>query len=272
MKKIKLSIVCLLLALSAIVFTACSNTTGKDGENLIRLGINGDESEVWTYIKEELAKEDINLEIISFSDYTRPNLALSEGEIDINSFQHYAFFNKFIEEHNLDLTPIGETVIAPIGLYSSKIKDVKELKAGDKIAIPNDATNGGRTLILLQTAGLIKVDPASGSLPTLKDITDNPLELEIIEVDASTTPRTLDDVKVAAINSQFAVDAGFFPSKDAIFLEPIDENSKPYINIIAARTEDKDNPIYKKVVEIYQTDEVKEIIDRIYKGSQVIAW
>ena len=272
MKKIKLSVVCLLLILSAIVFTACSNTTGKDEQNLIRLGINGDESEVWTYIKEELAKEDINLEIVSFSDYTRPNLALSEGEIDMNSFQHYAFFNKFIEEHNLDLTAIGETVIAPIGLYSSKIKDVKELKAGDKIAIPNDATNGGRTLILLQTAGLIKVDPTSGSLPTLKDIIDNPLELEIIEVDASTTPRTLDDVTVAAINSQFAVDAGFFPSKDAIFLEPIDENSKPYINIIATRTEDKDNPIYKKVVEIYQTDEVREIIDRIYKGSQVTAW
>lgn len=272
MKRTKLIILCLLLILLTTVFTACGNVKEEKKENLIRLGINGDETEVWTYIQKELGKEGITLEVISFSDYTRPNLALSEGEIDMNSFQHYAFFEKFIEEHNLDLVPIGETVIAPIGLYSSKIKDIKELKYGDKIAVPNDSTNEGRTLILLQTAGIIKVNPVAGNLPTLKDIIENPLELEFIEVDASTTARTLDDVAVAAINSGFAVDAGFIPSKDSIFLEPIDENSKPYINIIVTRTEDKDNPIYKKLVEHYQTDEVKKIIDRLYKGSQITTW
>lgn len=273
MKKIKVSVIALALILLVGALAGCSKSTVTEGDKkTIKLGINGAETEVWTYIKEELAKEDITLEVISFGDYTRPNLALSEGEIDINSFQHYAFFNKFKEEHNLDLTAIGETVIAPIGLYSSKIKDVKEMKANDKIAIPNDATNGGRTLILLQTAGLIKVDPAIGNLPTLKDIIENPLNLEIIEVDAATTPRMLDDVAASAINSGVAVDAGFTPTIDSIFLEPIDENTKPYINIFAVRTEDKDNPLYKRLIELYQTDKVKEIIDRIYKGSQVTTW
>ena len=253
------------------ILTACGNAPAKE-DNVIKLGVNGSETEVWTHIKEELAKDGITLEIVSFGDYTRPNLSLAEGEIDLNSFQHYAFFDKFKAEHKLDLAAIGETVIAPIGLYSNKIKDVSELKSGDKIAIPNDETNGGRALILLQTAGLIKVDPAAKSLPTLKDVTENSLGLEIVEVDASTTPRTLDDVAVAAINSGFAVDAGFLPIEDSIFLEPINESSKPYVNIIAVRTEDKDNPIFKKVVEAYQTKEVEEILDKLHKGSQIIAW
>ena len=273
MKNIKVIIIGLLV-LALGILTACGSTTGKEDieDNVVKLGINGAETEVWTHIKEELAKDGITLEIVSFGDYIRPNLSLEEGEIDLNAFQHYAYFDKFKAEHDLDLTAVGETVIAPIGLYSNKIKDVSELRSGDKIAIPNDETNGGRTLILLQTAGLIKVDPAAGNLPTLKDITENSLDLEIIEVDASTTSRILEDVAVATINSGFAVDAGLLPTKDSIFLEPVNEDSKPYINIIAARTADKDNELYKKVVEAYQTKEVEEIIKEIYKGSQVKAW
>lgn len=270
MKRIQKIFGLLLVILSIAALTACGSAKGE--ENVIKVGITGSETEIWDHIKEELAKEGISLEIVSFSDYTRPNLALADGEIDINAFQHYAFFENFIEEHNLDLVPIGETVIAPLGLYSTKINDISEIKEGDKIAIPNDATNGGRALILLQTAGLIKIDEAAGLLPTLKDITENKLNLEIIEVDAATTARTLEDVTCAAINSGFAVDAGFIPKEDAIFLEPIDENSKPYINIIAAKREDKDNKVLKRIVELYQTDEVKEIIDRLYKGSQVTTW
>jgi len=273
MKKFQKIITIFLLVAIAGTFNACgAKQTGADEEKVIRLGVTGSESEVWSHIKGELAKEDIALEVVSFSDYTRPNVALSDGEIDVNSFQHYAFFNNFKEEHKLDLTAIGETVIAPIGLYSSKIENVSGLKEGDEITIPNDATNGGRALKLLQTAGLIKLNEAAGNLPTLKDITENKLNLKITEVDAGTTARTLEDVAAAAINSGFAVDAGFTPAKDSIFLEPIDDNSKPYINIIAVRTEDKDNELYKRVVEIYQTDEVKAIVNRLYKGSQVTTW
>ena len=273
MKKTKAILLGLLLVISVGILTACGSKAPASGEaNNIRLGINGDETEVWTYIKDELAKEDVDLEIISFSDFTRPNLSLSEGEIDVNAFQHYAFFDKFVAEHNLDLTVIGETVSAPIGLYSNKIKSLDELKPGDKVSIPSDATNGGRVLILFQTAGLIKVDSSSGNLPTLKEITENPLNLEFIEIEAGTSVRMLDDVALGSVNSVFAVDAGLDPNKDALFLESLDESTKPYVNIVVTRTEDKDNPLYKKVVELYRTDEVKEIVNRIYKGAQVPTW
>lgn len=273
MKKIQNILSIILLIVVVGTFTACGSTEAKAGEQkVIKLGVTGSESEVWNHIKGELAKEGITLEIVSFSDYTRPNIALADGEVDMNAFQHYAFFDNFIEEHNLDLTPIGETVIAPMGLYSTKIKDLSELKEGDEITIPNDATNGGRALVLLQTAGLIKLNKPAEDLPTLKDITENKLNLKITEMDAGTIARTLDDVAAAAINSGFAVDAGFTPTEDSIFLEPIDENSKPYINIIVVRTEDKDNELYKRVVEVYQTDEVREIINELNKGSQVTPW
>lgn len=272
MKKIQNIVSILLLIVITVSFTACGSQETGAGQKVIKLGVTRSETEVWDYISKELAKEDIVLELVTFSDYTRPNIALADGEIDINSFQHYAFFNNFIEEHNLDLTAIGETVIAPLGLYSSKIEDVSQLKEGDEITIPNDITNGSRALILLQTAGLIKLDETSENLPSLRDITENKLNLKITEVDAGTTARTLDDVAAAIINSSFAVDAGFLPIEDSIFLEPINEDSKPYINIIAVRNEDKNNELYKKVVKLYQTDEVEAIVNELYKGSQVTAW
>jgi len=154
LKNTKKIIAGLTIAISAFGFTGCgAKATAKEEDKVIKLGVTGSESEVWTYVKGELAKEGITLEVVSFSDYTKPNQALADGEIDVNAFQHYAFFNKFIEEHNLDLTAIGETVIVPLGIYSDKIKDISELKEGDEITIPNDATNEGRALILLQTAG-----------------------------------------------------------------------------------------------------------------------
>lgn len=272
MKNIKLVVLGLAIILVGGIFTGCQKANVEDDKNTIKLGVTGNEVEVWNHVKEELAKDDIELEIVSFGDYTRPNLSLSEGEIDINSFQHYAFFDKFKEDHDLDITVLAETVIAPIGLYSTKIENVEDLEKGAKVAIPNDGTNGGRALILLQTAGILEVDPAAKNLPTLKDITSNPLEIEIIEVDAATTPRSLEDVALAAINSGVAVDAGFIPTEDAIFLEPVNDDSKPYINIFAVKTEDKDNPLYKKLVEVYHTDEVKDLIEKVYKGSQVPTW
>lgn len=272
MKNIKVIVLALVLVVFGAFLTGCGSEKVESDKTKVKVGINGSENEVWSHIKKELEKEGVELEVVSFGDYTRPNVALAEGEIDINAFQHYAFFNQFKEERELDLVAIGETVIAPIGLYSDKIKDVSELKDGDKIAIPNDETNGGRSLILLQTAGVIKLDPESGKIPTLQDIFENKLNLEFVAVDAATTPRILEDVTAATINSGVAVDANFLPSKDSIFLEPINEDSKPYINIIAARSEDKDNATLKRIVEIYRTDEVEKIVDELYKGSQSITW
>lgn len=258
----------------ALVLVSCgkknNEVSEKSEETIIKLGINSDELSVWNYVAEELQKENIKLEFVTFGDYTRPNLALAEGEIDINAFQHYAFFNQFVEDHKLDLTPIGETVIAPLGLYSNKYESIEEIQDGFKIAIPNDATNGGRALNLLKAAGII--DVLDTELPKLEDITENKYNIEFIEIDASLLARTLDDVDFGIINSGFAVNAGFAPSEDAVYLEQINESTNPYINIIVARTEDKDDENLKRVVEIYQTDEVEEIIEKIYKGSQKIAW
>lgn len=273
MKRLRLGIILLVFLLLATTISACGKqVVTEDEEKVIKLGITGPETEEWTYLKEQLAEEGITLEIISFSDYTRPNLALAEGEIDINAFQHYAFFDQFIEDHNLDLTAIGETIIAPLGLYSEKLESIEDVAEGAKIAIPNDETNRGRSLVLLQTAGLIELDPDVEGLPTIQDIAENPLDLDIIEVEAATTPRMLEDVELSIINSTIAVDAGLIPTEDSVFLEPVDENTKPYINIFAARTEDKDDPNLKKLLEVYHTDEVKEIINRIYKGSQIPNW
>ena len=262
----------LILVLSLSVLTGCaSENKAKDSES-IKIGVIGSESEVWDHIVEEVKKDGIDLEVVYFGDYNQPNRALADGEIDLNSFQHYAFFNKYIEEHDLDLTPIGETVIAPLGIYSENINNVDELKEGDKIAIPNDITNGGRALVLLQTAGLIKLDVGGEELPTIKNIVENKLNLEILEMDAATVPNVIDDVSAAIINSGIAVDSGRIPTEDSIFLEPVDDNSKPYINIIVSRSDEEDNEDYKKIVEAYQTKKVEEILDRLNKGSQVTVW
>lgn len=166
-----------------------------------------------------------------------------------------------------------EPIIAPLGLYSDKISDVSELKEGDKIAIPSDATNGGRALKVLEAAGVIKVDPKAGYTPVLSDITDNPLNLEFIEVEAANTPSLLLDVAAAIINGGHAVDNGLFPEEDAIYLETVQEGSdNPYINIVVARTADKDNGIYKRVVEEYRTEAVAKVIEEVYKGAYIPTW
>ena len=181
------------------------------------------------------AEENIDLELVKFADYPLPNRALNDGEIDLNSFQHIAYFEDDCKNNGYDLSIIGETIMAPLGLYSNKIKDVSEIKDGDIIAIPNDATNGGRALKLL----------------------------------ASLLP----DVAAAVINGGHAVDNGLNPKEDAIFLESVEEGSdNPYVNIIVARTADKDNELYKKVVDYFRTPEVAKVIEDTYKGAYIPAW
>lgn len=239
----------------------------------VKLGVVGENNETWAVITEILAEENINLELVKFSDYSLPNQALADGEIDLNSFQHYAYLNNEIAEKGLDLTVIGDTIIAPLGLYSDKITDISELKDGDLIAIPSDATNGGRSLKVLESAGLITVNPEAGYVPTISDIVENPLNLEFIEVEAANTASLLPDVAAAIINGGHAVDNGFSPSLDAIYLEPVVEGAEnPYINVIVARTEDKDNEVYRRIVEVYQTEEVAAVIEEAYKGSYIPAW
>lgn len=250
----------------------CSKGEAKEENTTVKLGVIGADTDVWDSVKDRLKKEGIDLEYVKFTDYNQPNAALAEGSIDLNSFQHQFFLDNYNTEHKTDLVSIGNTVNAPLGIYSDKLKDIKELQEKAKVAIPNDVTNGGRALLLLQTAGLIKVDPSKGQTPTTSDITENKLHLDISELDAAQTARALSDVDISVINSGVAVDAGFVPTKDAIFLEPVDDNSRPYVNIIAVRKEDVDNPIYQKIVDAYQTKETEKVIEETSKGSSIPAW
>ena len=276
MKIKKLTALVLGSALIATALAGCgqskttSTSTDSGKKQVIKLGVTGDDHRVWDNIKERLAKENIELQIISFSDYVRPNQALNEGELDANSFQTVAYFEQFKKDHKLDLTSIGNTILAPMGIYSANIKDLKELKDGAKIAIPNDASNGGRALLLLQDAGLIKLKDGSGIMPTVKDIVENPKKLEIIALAATQIPRSIKDVAVAAINNGVAVEAGYAPLKDSIFIEDTKkEGAKNYFNIIAVKTKDKDSKLLKKLVEVYQTEETKKLIEETTKGSSI---
>ncbi|MDR2860209.1 MAG: MetQ/NlpA family ABC transporter substrate-binding protein [Elusimicrobiota bacterium] len=269
----KISIVVLALAVSiagAALFSSCAK---KAEGTIVKVGITDNNHPQWDLIKKNLAKEGIIIELVNFGDYVQPNAALASGEIDLNAFQHYAYLNNEIKTKGYKITPIGKTIIAPIGLFSKKIKSVSELKKGDKIAIPNDVVNGGRALLVLQAAGIIKVNPKGGYLPNVSDITSNPLKLEFVQVEAAQTPRLLDDVTAAFINGGHAVDNGLNPAKDSLLLEKQEEGQEnPYINVIAARTEDKDNPIYQKVVDAYHTEEVKQVILKDFKGAYQPAW
>ncbi|MEW4288308.1 MetQ/NlpA family ABC transporter substrate-binding protein [Rossellomorea marisflavi] len=244
----------------------CSSSASKD-ETKVKIGVSGSDNRIWDFVAKKAKKEGIDIEIVRFSDYVQPNLALEEGELDANAFQTISYFNEFKKEHDLDLTPIGTTVIAPLGLYSEKYKSVDDIPDGAKIAVPNEATNMGRAFLLLQEAGLIELPEDFDGNGSLDKIKKNPKNIEIVPVVAGQTPRVLPDVAASIINNGIAVDAGFNPVKDSIFHE--DDTATPYINIIAARTEDKDNKTLKKIVELYQEEDTADFIKKEYNGSTI---
>lgn len=267
----------LLLTLALTACASNNNTTKEEStvaeEVVIKLGVVGENNEQWDPVIEKLAEDNIKLELVKFADYSLPNRALNDGEIDLNAFQHYAYLNKDVESNGYKIEAIGETLVAPLGVFSNKIKDLSELKDGDTIAIPNDATNGGRALKVLEAAGVIKVDPAAGYTPTLNDITENPKNIKFEEVEAANTASLLPDVAAALINGGHAIDNGLNPKTDSIYLEKVEGGSEnPYINVIVARTEDKDNENYKKVVEYFRTPEVAQKIEEVYKGAYLPTW
>lgn len=241
----------------------------------IKIGVVGEKNEVWDEVIKRYEKgTGKKAELVKFSDYAQPNEALISGDIDVNSYQHHKFLNKFNDEQaNEKVVSIADTMLAPLGFYSNQIKSLDDLKDGDRIAISNDPSNGPRALFLLQSAGVIKVKGEPGESISLDDITDNPKNLEFIEMDPAQTARSLDDVVAAAINDNFALDSGLSPKEDAIYLEdPEDPDAKIYVNVIATRAEDKDNEAYKELVEYYQTDETKKDYDKYTDGAWIPAW
>ena len=236
----------------------------------LKVGVNGTDFRLWDSLNERLKDKNIKLEPVSFADYIKPNQALADKEIDLNAFQTEVYFEQFKKDHNLDLTSIGYTFIAPMGIYSNKIKSLDEVQDGATVAIPNDATNGGRALNLLESAGLIKLDGKDKVTPNEKNIVENSKNLKFVSMESVQIPRSLDDVDFAAINTGAATDAGLNPKTDSIYLEDANgENAKQYYNIIAVRTEDKDKEVFKTLMEAYHQEETQKVLDEIYKGGAV---
>lgn len=276
MKKFIQSLASVALASSLLVgATSAVQAQGEfEGEHVTVGVVSEAEEQVWKFVAEQaLEQEGIELELVLFTDYVQPNIALFDGSTDLNAFQHVAFLEEWNEANDGDLVPLGFSYVTPLGVYSDKITSLDELEDGATIAIPNDPTNGGRALLALELAGLIEVDDAAGILPTVNDVTANDLNLVFEELEAAQIAQALPDVDAAVINNTFALDAGL-SSEDAIFLDaenPSDLKDE-YKNIIAAKEENADNPLFQKIVELYQTAEVAEQLSEASNGGDVPAW
>lgn len=273
MKLIKLFLGILLVT----TLSACAtNATGEDGETVVKIGVVGDSTNfMWEIVNENLQDENITVELETFSDGTYTNIALEEDELDLTAFQHHAFLDQEIADKGYEFTVIADTYVSPLNIFSDKINDVSEIKDGDTILIPNNVTNAGRALIILDRAGLITVDPEKGNLPTINDVLENPQNLSIEEADPATILQLLPDVAAGITNAGMVQDNGKDPVEDAIFhleIDPKDEAFAPYINVIVARTEDADSEVYAKVAEAFLQDNVKDAIAEEYGNVFIPVW
>ena len=226
-------------------------------------------AEILEFVKPALAKEGVNLKVKVFTDYIQPNVQVAEKRLDANFFQHQPYLDEFNKAKGTHLVSVAAVHLEPLGAYSSKYKKLDELKDGSTVVIPNDATNGGRALLLLDKAGLIKLKDSTNILSTVKDITANPKNLKFRELEAATIPRVLTQVDLALINTNYALEAKLNPEKDALVIEGSDS---PYVNILVARPDDKDSADMQKLVAALHSPEVKAFINEKYKGAIIPAF
>ncbi len=255
-----------LLAAAALGFAFTTTASAEE----VRMGVTpGPHAQIMEKVKELLAPKGIELEILEFSDYVVPNQALADGELDANSFQHQPYLDNQVSDRGYDLVSVAQTVNYPMGVYSQKVKALGELGEGATVAVPNDPTNGARALLLLEQLGLIGVADSAGLKATPLDIEENPKNLRIVELDAAQLPRSLADVDAAAINTNYALEAGLDPQNDAIARE---EAKSPYVNVIAVRAENKDADWVAPLVAAYHSAEVKQFVADTFKGSVIASW
>ncbi|AIR81891.1 dipeptide ABC transporter glycylmethionine-binding lipoprotein [Staphylococcus epidermidis] len=254
------------LIVAILVLSACGGNNGKK----VTIGVASNDTKAWEKVKELAKKDDIDLEIKHFSDYNVPNKALSDGDIDLNAFQHFAFLDQYKKAHkDTNIEALSTTVLAPLGIYSDKVKNIKDIKKGAQVAIPNDVSNQARALKLLESAGLIKLKKNFGLNGTTKDIESNPKDLKIKAVDAQQTARALSDVDISVINNGVATKAGKDAKKDPIYLEKASSDAvKPYINVVAVNSKDKDNKTYKKIIELYHSKEAQKALKEDTKDGE----
>lgn len=236
----------------------------------IKVGVTGGpHAQIMEFVKKVAEKDGLKIQVIEFSDYIQPNAALASGDLDANSYQHLPYLDAQIKDRGYKFTQVGNTVTFPMGVYSKKVKTLAELKEGARIGVPNDPTNGGRALLVLQTQGLFKLKPNAGLKATPLDIIDNPKKIKIVELDAAQLPRSLPDLDAAVINGNYAESAGLNPTKDAIAVE---DAKGPYANVIAIREQDKNQAWVAKLVKAYHSPEVKQFITTQFKNSVVVSW
>ncbi|WP_295867992.1 MetQ/NlpA family ABC transporter substrate-binding protein [uncultured Oscillibacter sp.] len=258
-------------AASSAAQSSAAQSASAETPVTVKIGLTGTFNEdIWAPAAEELAAEGINLEFVQFSNFSLPNQALVNGEIDLNAFQHHAFLNNEVTSNGYAITPIGDTYIVAMNVYSNSMSSLDELKDGDQIAVPNDATNEGRALKLLESAGLLTIDPAAGASPEISDITDYKVQVKFVEMDANLVASALPDVAAAVINGNYALDSGL-KADDAIFKET-EYADDSYFGLIAARTEDAENPVYQRIVEAYQSQKTIDVFNDEFAGFFVPAW
>ena len=226
-------------------------------------------AEILEFVKPQLAEQGVDLEVKVFTDYVQPNIQVSEKRLDANFFQHQPYLDEFNKGKGTELVSVAGVHIEPFGAYSSKHKSLDELPKGATVVIPNDATNGGRALLLLQKAGVIKLKDGAGITATPKDIAENPKNIKIRELEAATLPRVLTQVDLALINTNYALEAKLNPTEDALFIEG---NDSPYVNILVARPDNKDSAAMQKLIDALHSEEVKQFINEKYKGAVVPAF
>jgi D-methionine transport system substrate-binding protein len=257
--------------LSILAVVVALTATGCGKSKKLRVGvISGFEEEVAS-VAVKLAKEryGTDAELVVFSDYVNPNAALADGSLDVNAFQHRQFLDQQIKDRGYKLVPVGKTFVYPIAAYSQRIKSVAELKDGAEVAVPNDPTNLGRSLLLLQKQGLLKLKPGAGAQASVLDVVQNPKKLRIVELEAPQLPRALPDVDLAVINTNYASQIDLSPTKDGLFRE--DEDS-PYVNLVVAREDNKDSEAVRNFVKAYQSEEVYQKAVALFQGGVIKGW
>lgn len=260
--------------------SACGSSSAGTTTVKVALTTATDEP-LWKLVNQNLEKagSKVRVKTVAMKSAVLGNQALSSGDVDLSAQQHYAFLNGEIKEKKYKFTVIGESYISPLNIYSNSIKKISQLKKGDKVLIPNDVTNGGRALIVLQEAGVIKIDPkkndpANGVYPTEEDITSNPKNIQIVPTDRNLIMSSLDDAAAGIANANAVVDYGKSIS-DAIFAvnpDPKKTVNKPWINVIVARTADKDNANYKAIIKAYQQANVRSYMKKDSKGAEIPVW
>lgn len=270
-----------LTAVAAVTLAACGNQTSKQettnetkpAEHVKVAVVGSAAHEIWDFVAEKAKKENIDLEVVEMNDYVLPNTALEEGSVQLNAFQHRAYLAQWNKDKGSDIKEIGTTFIVPLYYFSTKYKSLKDLPENAKVLVPKEVAIQGRALVALETEGLITLKDGVGTKASLADITSNPRNLEIIEAESAQAPRLLQDVDAASINGSMAKDAGL-KVEDYIFTDAdhLDTIPKDRFNIIAANAKDADNPTYKKIVELFQADDVAKKMNEIGPGQYFPVW